>query len=245
MDKEKEEKDRNPVDSHVGQDRETIKDNAQEGSEPETSTLEGADMDFDMESMEGTGTVVPEGPDDVSGPEVIAEKKGAGVIDLKSILGAKKKLLEENRKLQDNSKKLTNEVDTLRDRLQRQTAEYENFRKRSQKEKDGIYTDSISEVVKAILPVLDSLERAVAFEESNTADMNKGVELTLSLLKGALEKLGVTEVDTASGFDPNKHEAVMHVQDEAFGKNEIAEVFMKGYQRDEKIIRHSVVKVAN
>lgn len=245
MDKEKEEKDRKPVDSHVGQDKK-IKDKAPEGSETEAREHDLVDVDMeDIEVVEKTGTVVPEGPDDVSGPDVLTDKKGAGVIDLKSILGAKKKLLEDNKRLQDTGKKLNNEVETLRDRLQRQTAEYENFRKRSQKEKDGIYADSISEVVKSILPVLDSLERAVEFEKSNTADMNKGVELTLSLLRGALEKLGVTEVDTTSGFDPNLHEAVMHVQDEAYGKNEIVEVFMKGYQRDEKVIRHSVVKVAN
>lgn len=244
MDKEKEEKDRKPVDSHVGQDKENIKDNEAQASETGTPEQESPDTD-DIEVMEETGTVVPEGPDDVTGPEAMEGKKGSGVIDIKSILGAKKKVLEENRKLQDTTKKLSNEVDTLRDRLQRQTAEYENFRKRSQKEKDGIYGDSISEVVKSILPVLDSLERAVEFEQENTADMNKGVALTLNLLKGALEKLGVTEVDTTSGFDPNRHEAVMHVHDEAYGKNEIVEVFMKGYQRDEKIIRHSIVKVAN
>jgi molecular chaperone GrpE len=244
MDKEKEEKDRKPVDSHVGQDKENIKANEENAPEAGTPEQESPDTE-DTEILEEMGTVVPEGPDDVTGPEVMEGKKGSGVIDIKSILGAKKKVLEENKKLQDTTKKLGNEVDTLRDRLQRQTAEYENFRKRSQKEKDAIYGDSISEVVKSILPVLDSLERAVEFEQENTADMNKGVALTLNLLKGALEKLGVTEVDTASGFDPNRHEAVMHVQDEAYGKNEIVEVFMKGYQRDEKIIRHSIVKVAN
>jgi len=133
----------------------------------------------------------------------------------------------------------------LKDRLQRISAEYDNFRKRSQKEKEGIYTDSVADVVKELLPVLDSLEKALEFEKESENGINKGVELTLGLFRNALEKLGVEEIITDEGFDPSMHEAVMHVQDESLGKNQVVDVFMKGYRRNDKIIRYSVVKVAN
>lgn len=148
------------------------------------------------------------------------------------------------RKSKDEIKKLTNEVDTLKDRLLRLTAEYENYRKRTAKEKEGIYTDACYDVIKEILPVVDNLERAFAAEGS-VEDLKKGVEMTMKGLDSAFEKLGVEEIDASSEFDPNLHQAVMHIEDENFGKNAVVEVFMKGYKRGDKVIRHSVVKVAN
>ena len=148
------------------------------------------------------------------------------------------------RKSKDEVKKLTNEVQTLKDRLLRQTAEYDNFRKRTAKEKEGIYTDACVDVLKEILPVADNLERAI-LAEGNFEDLKKGIEMTIKGLKSAFEKLGVEEIDASKDFDPNLHQAVMHVEDENFDKNQVAEVFMKGYKRGEKVIRHSVVKVAN
>ena len=144
----------------------------------------------------------------------------------------------------DEVKKLTNEVQTLKDRLLRQTAEYDNFRKRTAKEKEGIYTDACVDVLKEILPVADNLERAI-LAEGNFEDLKKGIEMTIKGLQSAFEKLGVEEIDASKDFDPNLHQAVMHVEDENFDKNQVAEVFMKGYKRGEKVIRHSVVKVAN
>lgn len=148
------------------------------------------------------------------------------------------------RKSKDEVKKLTNEVQTLKDRLLRQTAEYDNFRKRTAKEKEGIYTDACVDVLKEILPVADNLERAI-LAEGNFEDLKKGIEMTIKGLQSAFEKLGVEEIDASKDFDPNLHQAVMHVEDEDFDKNQVAEVFMKGYKRGEKVIRHSVVKVAN
>ncbi|MDD5794771.1 nucleotide exchange factor GrpE [Clostridium sp. HCP1S3_B4] len=148
------------------------------------------------------------------------------------------------RKSKDEVKKLTNEVQTLKDRLLRQTAEYDNFRKRTAKEKEGIYTDACVDVLKEILPVADNLERAI-LAEGNFEDLKKGIEMTIKGLQSAFEKLGVEEIDASKDFDPNLHQAVMHVEDENFDKNQVAEVFMKGYKRGEKVIRHSVVKVAN
>ncbi|MBM7833674.1 molecular chaperone GrpE [Clostridium sardiniense] len=152
--------------------------------------------------------------------------------------------LEMFRKTKDENKKLTNELETLKDRLLRVTAEYENYRKRTAKEKEGIYTDACIDVLKEIVPNLDNLERAVEANGS-VEDMKKGVEMTLKGFQAALEKLGVEEIATSEGFDPNLHQAVMHIEDENLDNNSVAEVFMKGYKRGDKVIRHSVVKVAN
>lgn len=152
--------------------------------------------------------------------------------------------LEMFKKTKDENKKLTNELETLKDRLLRVTAEYENYRKRTAKEKEGIYTDACIDVLKEIVPNLDNLERAVEANGS-VEDMKKGVEMTLKGFQTALEKLGVEEITTEEGFDPNLHQAVMHIEDENLDNNSVAEVFMKGYKRGDKVIRHSVVKVAN
>lgn len=148
------------------------------------------------------------------------------------------------RKNKDEIKKLNNEVDALKERLLRITAEYENFRKRTAKEKEAIYTDACYDVLKEVLPVVDNLERAYAADGS-VQDLKTGIEMTMKGLKGALEKLGVEEIDASSDFDPNLHQAVMHIEDENTSENQVVEVFMKGYKRGEKVIRHSVVKVAN
>ena len=148
------------------------------------------------------------------------------------------------RKLKDENKKLTNEVEALKERLVRLTAEYENYRKRTAKEKEGIYTDACTDVLKEMIPVLDNLERAVAVDGS-AEDIKTGIEMTIKGFKNSFEKLGVEEIDATGEFDPNYHQAVMHIEDENFGTNSIAEVFQKGYKRGEKIIRYTVVKVAN
>ena len=156
----------------------------------------------------------------------------------------KKDELDMLRKTKDEVKKLTNEIEALKDRLLRQTAEYDNFRKRTAKEKEGIYTDACADVIKELLPVADNLERAMAAEGS-IDDLKKGVEMTMKGLESAFTKLGIEEINASGEFDPNMHQAVMHIEDENFDKNVVAEVFMKGYKRGDKVIRHSVVKVAN
>ena len=148
------------------------------------------------------------------------------------------------RKLKDENKKLGNELEALKDRLLRLTAEYDNYRKRTAKEKEGIYTDACTDVLKEIIPAIDTLERAVAVEGS-VEDFKKGIEMTLKGFKGSLEKLGVEEIDTENGFDPNLHQAIMHEDNPELGTNVIAEVFMKGYKKGDKVIRYSMVKVAN
>ena len=131
------------------------------------------------------------------------------------------------------------------DQFLRLAAEYDNFRKRTQREKDGIYQDAVADTVKKFLPVYDNLERALHHETADEA-YKKGVEMTMNQLKSVLEKLGITEIDAlGKPFDPALHNAVMHVEDENFGENTVAEVFQAGFMLGEKVIRFAMVKVAN
>ena len=148
------------------------------------------------------------------------------------------------RKLKDENKRLNNELETLKERLLRVSAEYENHRKRTVKEKEGIYTDACTDVLKEMIPVLDTLERAITLE-GNLEDFKKGIDMTIKGFKDSFEKLGVEEIDATGEFDPNLHQAVMHIQDESLEKNSVQEVFQKGYKRGEKVIRYTMVKVAN
>ena len=147
------------------------------------------------------------------------------------------------RKLKDENKKLSNELDALKDRLLRLTAEYDNYRKRTAKEKEGIYTDACTDVLKELLPVADNLERALAVD-GNVEDLKKGIEMTIKGLLNSLEKLGVEEIDTTNGFDPNLHQAISVVEDANLNTNDVAQVYQKGYKKGEKIIRYSMVTVA-
>ena len=130
-------------------------------------------------------------------------------------------------------------------------AEYENFRRRSAKEKEDLYAQAIATVTKDFLSVIDNIERAQ--EAGKTADENtlekvrQGIDLIGKQAADVLAKLGVTEIECGRGtkFDPNLHEAVMHVEDEELGEQEVAQVFQKGYIYRDRVVRHAVVQVAN
>ena len=156
-----------------------------------------------------------------------------------------KELKKELMLLRDKQKKLENENEAYKERLTRIAAEYDNYRKRTDKEKERIYTDACEDVLKQMLPVLDNLERAVAVQGTSVEALKTGVDMTIKQFIDALKKLGVEEIETEDGFDPNLHQAVMHVQDENFGENSVAEVFQKGYKKGDKVIRFTMVKVAN
>ena len=128
----------------------------------------------------------------------------------------------------------------------RLAAEYDNFRKRSQREREQAYTDAVSRAVTALLPTYDNLERALKAETADT-EYKKGVEMTMTQLVESLKGINVAIIDAAAGtaFDPNFHNAVMHVEDESLGENVIAETFQQGFQIGDKVIRHAMVKVAN
>lgn len=137
------------------------------------------------------------------------------------------------------------ELAALNDKYLRLCAEYDNFRKRSQKEKDSLYADIKAETLKKFLPVYDNLVRALDQSTQDEA-YRKGVEMIMTQFNATMEKLGVTEIESlGQKFDPALHNAVMHVDDEEKGENEIVEVFQKGFMLGDKVIRFAMVKVAN
>ena len=131
------------------------------------------------------------------------------------------------------------------DRFLRLAAEYDNYRKRTAKEKEALWAQAKADTAVAFLPVYDNLERALKQETADEA-YKKGVEMTMNQLKEVFSKLGITEIDAlGKPFDPNLHNAIMHVEDESFGENTVAEVFQAGFMLGEKVIRFAMVKVAN
>ena len=131
------------------------------------------------------------------------------------------------------------------DQYLRLAAEYDNFRKRSQREKDAIYQNAVADTAKKLLPVYDNLERALKNDTTDEA-FKKGVEMTMTELVKILNGLGVEIFgEVGDNFDPNRHNAVMHVENEELGENVIAQVFQKGFKIGEKIVRFAMVQVAN
>ena len=131
------------------------------------------------------------------------------------------------------------------DRFLRLAAEYDNYRKRTAKEKEALWAQAKADTAVAFLPVYDNLERALKQETADEA-YKKGVEMTMNQLKEVFSKLGITEIDAlGKPFDPNLHNAIMHVEDESLGENTVAEVFQAGFMLGEKVIRFAMVKVAN
>ena len=148
-------------------------------------------------------------------------------------------------KKEEKKPDLKAEMDALNDKYLRICAEYDNFRKRSQKEKDSLYGDVKAETLKNFLPVYDNLVRALAQSTEDEA-YRRGVEMIMNQFNVTMEKLGVTEIEClGKKFDPAFHNAVMHVEDEEKGENEIVEVFQKGFMMGDKVIRFAMVKVAN
>ena len=175
-------------------------------------------------------------------PEATAEEKkpGSGEGEEKKHKETKRELAALREKVSEIEKTLSEE----KEKYLRMLAEYDNFRKRSQKEREGIYTDAVSDVVGQILPIADNLERAGMYSEGEK--VAEGLRLTMNALNECLSKLGVTAFGVPGDkFDPNLHNAIMHEEDESKGEGEIVEVFQPGYKRGDKIIRYAMVKVAN
>lgn len=137
------------------------------------------------------------------------------------------------------------EIDELTDRYKRILAEFENHKKRSQKEREGLYNSILGDIVEVILPILDNLENAVKVETSDE-NYKKGVELVLKQFQDVLKSKGIEEIKAlGETFDPEIHEAVSSVQDDSKGEKEIVQEYRKGYRIGSKVIRHSMVVVAN
>ena len=161
----------------------------------------------------------------------------------------KKKLKKVEAELADAQKKLADTEGALaeaNDKYLRMYAEYDNFRRRTAKEKESIYGDACADTVGSILPIIDTLERAAAALSPEDAEspLGKGITMTLKAATDALARMGV-EVTPTETFNPDIHNAVMHVEDESLPEGAIVEVFQKGYRKGDRIIRYAMVKVAN
>ena len=132
------------------------------------------------------------------------------------------------------------------DKYLRLAAEYDNYRKRTAKEKESLYTDAKIDTVNALLGVYDNLERGIAQYGDEESPHRKGLEMVFNQFKESLKKLGVETMDAAGKpFDPEKHNAVMHVEDENYGENTVVEVLQQGFTLGDKVLRFAIVKVAN
>lgn len=142
----------------------------------------------------------------------------------------------------------TRQCEEYFNKLQRIAAEFDNYKKRTAKEKEALYLDATSDVVAAFLPVVDNLERALeaAKNTTNADSLKEGIELVYRQIRDVLGKLDVEVIEAVGNeFDPNLHNAVSHIEDEQYGENVVVEEFQKGYICKDKVIRHSMVKVAN
>ena len=138
------------------------------------------------------------------------------------------------------------QLDSVKDQFVRLTAEYDNYRKRTAKEKDNIYQDAKADTVKAFLAGYDNLERAANSAGGEDSPHKKGLEMIFTQYKEILKGLGVEEIEAhGKEFDPELHNAVMHIDDENLGENVVAQVFQAGFKMGDKVIRHSIVQVAN
>ena len=138
------------------------------------------------------------------------------------------------------------QLESVKDQFVRLTAEYDNYRKRTAKEKDSLYQDAKADTISAFLAVYDNLERAAASEGGEDSPHKKGLEMIFTQFKDILQKQGVTEIEAqGKPFDPEKMNAVMHIDDENLGENEVAQVFQAGFMLGDKVIRHAIVQVAN
>lgn len=204
-----------------GMDEEPVKD------EPLTAGAEDA-AKADAEAAEG-----PAKEETPAGPEDTAEEKK-----------------EEAEPAADTSE-LEAELEEQKNRYMYLYAEYDNYRKRTAKEKENLYSDAVAKVTGEFLGVLDNIDRAI--DSSKNADEGsieaviQGIEMVGKQAGEILAKIGVEEIPCERGtkFDPNLHEAVMHIEDEELGEQEVAQVFQKGYMYKERVIRHAVVQVAN
>lgn len=170
-----------------------------------------------------------------------ADEEGGSRKDKKAEL---KKLRAENSALADKLAAAEKDAAEQKDKYLRTLAEYDNYRKRTAKEREGIYSDAASDCVTNLLPLFDNLERASHFTDGEQAA--EGVRMILSSVPDILGKMNITAFGApGDAFDPNLHNAVMHVEDEQYGEGEVVEVFQCGYRHGDKIIRYAMVKTAN
>ena len=208
---------------------ETKKTSEEQEAEKEIPVTDG---DQEEENLTPEGEDLPEEENNTPGEEAASEDKKEEKSKT-SFFGKKKKDKSEQK------------VEELTDRLKRTMAEFDNFRKRTEKEKSSMYIIGAKEIVEKILPVVDNFERGLA-QAPEDDPFAEGMKMIYRQMMTAFDEMGVKPIEAVGKeFDPNLHNAVMHIEDEEFGENIIAEEFQKGYTYRDSVVRHSMVKVAN
>ena len=157
---------------------------------------------------------------------------------------AENKELTREEELLSEIEKLKAEIKERDDKYLRMAAEYDNFRRRSREEREATYESALADTVAELLPIIDNLERATGYDDGEK--VKEGLGMTLKAVSAAFSSMGIESVGAVGeSFDPNLHNAVMHVEDDAFGEGEIVEVFEKGYKKNKRVIRFAMVKTAN
>ena len=198
----------------------------------------------EMEKETGAETDLPETEPAAEQEEAkkAAEAKEAEAAEETAEDGKERKFFKKKKDKKDEK------IEELTDRLTRQMAEFDNFRKRTEKEKSQMYEVGAKDIIEKILPVVDNFERGLDAvpEEKKEDPFIQGMEKVYKQFMTVLESVEVKPIEALGNqFDPNFHNAVMHVEDENFGENEVAEEFQKGYMYRDSVVRHSMVKVAN
>ena len=200
----------------------------------ETDTDSAENEDIQDKTENGSESDSAESAD---AEEKESDKEGASKTEKKKFFGKKNKKDKKDEKIEE-----------LTDRLTRQMAEFDNFRKRTEKEKSQMYEIGARDIIEKILPVVDNFERGLSSvsEEDKATPFAEGMEKIYKQLMTTLEGIGVKPIEAVGQeFNPDFHNAVMHVEDEELGENIIAEEFQKGYMYRDSVVRHSMVKVAN
>jgi len=220
----------------IPENEQNVEPGAQE-TEAQASAVKGAEASQ-------TGGETSEDEKSAQGKEIsetdilkaYVEQAIAEIKRLRAEMGAKKKEADDSKA----------EAIQIKGKLDSVISEYENFRRRTAQEKEALLTEAVVKSVATLLPALDSLERAVQFSTTNPDSYRQGVEMTLKQLGDGFKTLGVTEIEAQGvGFDPERHNAVMHIEDKTISDSIVTEVFQKGYAIGDRVIRHSAVKVAN
>lgn len=168
--------------------------------------------------------------------EISCEKESGACEENKPLTREEELLLE--------IEKLKEEIKERDDKHLRMAAEYDNFRRRSREEKEATYENALADTVAELLPIIDNLERAANYDDGEK--VKEGLAMTLKSVSAVFSSMGIEAVGAAGeSFDPNLHNAVMHIEDDAYGEGEITEVFQKGYKKNKRVIRFAMVKTAN
>ena len=208
---------------------EEAKEETSSGNDEAAPTEESAEASAENKTAEENTEATADAGEDAADSEPKEEKK--------KFFGKKNKKDKKDEKIEE-----------LTDRLTRQMAEFDNFRKRTEKEKSQMYEIGARDIIEKILPIVDNFERGLSSmpEEEKATPFAEGMEKVYKQLMTTLESIDVKPIEAVGKeFDPDFHNAVMHVEDEELGENIIAEEFQKGYTYRDSVVRHSMVKVAN